>query len=63
VIAHRLSTIRRADLIIVIRNGREIERGTHKELMKKRGAYFELYQNQFEEQSQRAIVGKEIYEE
>ncbi|MBQ6475994.1 MAG: ABC transporter ATP-binding protein [Clostridia bacterium] len=63
VIAHRLSTIRRADLIIVIRNGREIERGTHRELMKKRDAYFELYQNQFEEQSQRAIVGKEIYEE
>ena len=63
VIAHRLSTIRRADLILVIHNGREIERGTHSQLMKKRGVYYELYQNQFEEQSQRTIVGKGIFEE
>jgi len=63
VIAHRLSTIRRADLIIVIRDGREIERGTHDELMAKRGEYYELYTNQFIEQSQRSAVGKALIEE
>ncbi len=43
VIAHRLSTIRQADQILVIDDGRIIERGTHDELIAKEGKYFELY--------------------
>jgi len=48
VIAHRLSTIRGADIILVVDEGKIIERGTHKELMDKRGNYFKLYTQQFE---------------
>ena len=44
VIAHRLSTIRKSDLILVIDHGEIIERGTHSELMKKRGFYYRLHQ-------------------
>ena len=47
VIAHRLSTIRNADLIIVMDKGMIAERGTHKELIDKKGLYFELYNSQF----------------
>ena len=47
VIAHRLSTIRDADLIIVMQNGKIAEQGTHKELLARRGTYFELNQSQF----------------
>jgi len=47
VIAHRLSTIRNADLVLVINNGEIIERGTHKELLEKRGFYYNLYIRQF----------------
>lgn len=43
VISHRLSTIRNADAIMVLENGEIIERGTHEELLKKKGRYFELY--------------------
>lgn len=43
VIAHRLSTIRNVDAIMVLENGEIIERGTHEELLKKKGRYFELY--------------------
>ena len=49
VIAHRLSTITSADLILVVRDGRIEERGTHGELMKKRGYYYSLYTRQYEE--------------
>ena len=48
IIAHRLSTIRNADLILVMKNGNIIEQGNHEELMKKNGAYAELYNSQFE---------------
>lgn len=47
VIAHRLSTIRKADLVLVIHNGEIIERGTHEELLAKRGFYYRLYMSQF----------------
>ncbi|MDY3304384.1 MAG: ATP-binding cassette domain-containing protein, partial [Clostridia bacterium] len=43
VIAHRLSTVRNADAIMVLENGEIIERGTHDELLKLRGRYYELY--------------------
>lgn len=47
-IAHRLSTIKMADMILVVRNGKIIEQGTHKELLKKAGYYMQLYTMQFE---------------
>ncbi len=47
VIAHRLSTIRRADRVLVIDEGEIIERGTHGELMEKRGFYYRVYMSQF----------------
>ena len=43
VIAHRLSTIRNSDMIMVLEHGRIIERGTHTELLQRRGRYYELY--------------------
>ncbi len=49
VIAHRLSTIVNADVILVVRDGKIIERGTHSELMKQRGYYYEFYTRQYEE--------------
>lgn len=48
VIAHRLSTIKNADLILVLRDGDIVERGTHEELLKRNGFYTELYNSQFE---------------
>ncbi len=50
IIAHRLSTIRRADLILVVKDGKIIERGTHRELLEMHGYYYELYSRQFEEE-------------
>jgi ATP-binding cassette subfamily B protein len=50
VIAHRLSTVRAADLILVLEDGRIVERGTHDELLLKGGRYQELYRTQFAEQ-------------
>ncbi len=47
VIAHRLSTVRNADLVLVIDDGRIIERGTHHELLDKNGMYADLYNRQF----------------
>jgi ABC-type multidrug transport system fused ATPase/permease subunit len=47
-IAHRLSTIQKADLIVVMDNGRIVETGTHAELIQKGGIYCKLYEMQFE---------------
>lgn len=47
IIAHRLSTIRDADKIVVIDHGQIVEIGNHKELLKKEGVYYRLYQTQF----------------
>jgi subfamily B ATP-binding cassette protein MsbA len=46
VIAHRLSTIRRADQILVVEGGNIVERGTHEQLFKMGGRYFDLYTRQ-----------------
>ena len=51
VIAHRLSTVRNADCIIVMDQGRVIERGNHEELIKKKGKYYQLYTGNLAEES------------
>ncbi len=56
VIAHRLSTIQMADLILVVSDGKIVEQGTHKDLLKRRGEYFNLYMHQFEEEAQALLL-------
>ena len=56
VIAHRLSTVRDADEILVVDDGRIVERGTHDELLAADGVYAELYATQFEHQDPPAAV-------
>jgi len=55
-IAHRLSTIKSCDKILVIDDGKIIESGTHKELIRQQGRYFNLYTNQFIEENERKIL-------
>ncbi len=50
IVAHRLSTITNCDLIVVMDKGCIVESGTHKELLHKKGYYFELYKNQFQKE-------------
>ncbi len=50
IVAHRLSTIRRVDRIIVMHHGRIAEMGSHDELLRRRGIYFDLYQLQYKDQ-------------
>ena len=57
VIAHRLSTVRRANLILLMEDGRAIERGTHIELMEARGAYYEMFRRQMD------VPGEELISE
>ena len=47
IVAHRLSTIVQSDIIILLKDGKIVEMGNHKELLAKRGAYFDLYKTQF----------------
>lgn len=55
IIAHRLSTVRNADVILVVDNGKIIERGTHSELLKNKGHYYNLYLKQFKEEQLKAV--------
>ena len=48
IVAHRLSTIKEADIILVMNKGNIVEMGTHKELLQKKGFYYNLYNSQFE---------------
>ena len=55
-IAHRLSTVRNADIILVVKDGMIVEKGTHRELIKNRGYYFELYTRQYEDEATAKIL-------
>ena len=56
VIAHRLSTVKNADMILVVREGKIIEQGTHRSLLRQRGYYYSLYTRQFEEEQYSHIL-------
>lgn len=56
IVAHRLSTIRNADRILVIRDGRITEQGSHRELLRMHGYYYNLYTTQFSEEASGAIL-------
>ena len=58
IIAHRLSTIRSADRILLVEDGVIKEEGRHEELLKRRGAYYQLYTNQFREEAASQALGK-----
>ena len=55
-IAHRLSTLRNADLILVVRDGKIVEQGTHRELLGRKGYYYELYTRQYEDEATAKIL-------
>ena len=56
IIAHRLSTIRRADVILVVHDGKIVESGSHRELMAAKGAYWQLYTRQYREEQTKTIM-------
>lgn len=60
VIAHRLSTVRAADLILVVEDGRIVERGTHTELLAAAGRYEELYRTQFDTQLEEQAAAEPV---
>lgn len=58
VIAHRLSTIRQADIILAVKDGKIIERGSHAELMEAKGYYYRLYTRQYEDEQTQIVLDK-----
>ena len=56
IVAHRLSTIRNADVILAVKDGKIVEKGTHDELMSMRGYYYSLYTQQFNEEQVQSIL-------
>ena len=56
VVAHRLSTVVNSDLIVVMREGKILESGTHQELLALKGYYFNLYRNQFIQERESQMV-------
>lgn len=56
VIAHRLSTVKNADRILVVRDGKIVEQGTHRELIENRDYYYSLYMKQYEEEATSALL-------
>jgi len=60
VIAHRLSTVRDADQILVVEDGRIVERGRHRDLLAAGGLYSELYRTQFEHQERESTAGSPV---
>ena len=55
-IAHRLSTVRNADVILVVKDGKIVEQGNHKELLRKKGYYHALYTRQYEDETTAKIL-------
>ncbi len=59
VIAHRLSTVRNADVILVVRDGKIVERGRHEDLMESRGVYYRLYTRQYEDEATNSVFSSQ----
>ncbi len=57
VIAHRLSTVRHADCILAVRDGKIVEKGTHRELIAQKGYYYDMYTRQYEDEEAAKILG------
>ena len=55
IIAHRLSTVKNADIILVVNDGKIVESGTHRELLEKKGYYYNLYTKQFEDEATSSV--------
>ena len=58
VIAHRLSTIRNADVILAVRDGKIVEKGTHRELIAAKGYYYDMYTRQYQDEETAKILDK-----
>jgi ATP-binding cassette subfamily B protein len=64
IVTQRISTIRNADRIIVLDDGKIIEKGTHKELINKKGAYFRIYQTLYDAQKEtlKSDISSQIFD-